>query len=318
MVETGRLRSVCLRVMVITAVGIALLFGLGAVIGSPAFAADLIFLDGFESATLCAWGGTCPPPATVNGAWRFSLDFSGQPRELVVLLHQRAEGDLFGYMLGGTPKRLVTGGSYNSGTLTLDLLFERPIGDRALHLVATVAGDHATGTVTGDLGSQALSMFRWPEVLEERRWAVGDLATPPGFGTVTVAHLAVVLRPNGEFVTGGYAAAEMAGCLWDCDGGINSFSEAGPAVTFGLETDGGCSAGSTATLSSDNVHPETGLWLGSATFTDCAGTVTGPILGGPVHRNAFRRRRRGARRGCRRRRPVASRNPLHRAASVVR
>ncbi len=281
MVGTGRLRSACQRVVVIASVAIPALFGLGAVTCSPAFAADLIFFNGFESGTLCAWGGACPPPATVDGPWRFTLDFSGQPRELVVLLHQRAAGDLVGYMLGGTPKRLVTGGTYSSGTLTLDLLFERPTGDRALHLVATVAGDHATGTVTGDLGSQALSMFRWPEPLEERRWIVADLDFPPGFGTITTAHLAVVLRANGEFVTGGYAAAEMAGCLWDCDGGISSFSQAGPAVTFGLETEGGCSAGSTATLSSASVHPETGLWLGSTTFTDCAGTVSGPILGGP-------------------------------------
>ncbi len=124
-------------------------------------------------------------------------------------------------------------------------------------------------------------MFRWPEPLEERRRIVADLDFPPGFGTITTAHLAVVMRANGEFVTGGYAAAEMAGCLWDCDGGISPFSQTGPAVTFGLETDGGCSAGSTATLSSGSVHPETGLWLGTTTFTDCAGTVSGPILGGP-------------------------------------
>ena len=110
-------------VVVRTAVAISMLFGISAVICASTFAEDRIFADGFE--------GASPPPATVNGAWRFTLDFAGQPRELVVLLHQRAGGDLVGYMLGGTPKRLVTGGTYSSGMLNLDLLFELPIGDRA-------------------------------------------------------------------------------------------------------------------------------------------------------------------------------------------
>jgi hypothetical protein len=196
--------------------GFLLIAGVG-----PTFAGDIVFLDGFESGSTCAWGGACPAPVSVTGTWLFDLDFTGQERPLAVLLHQRATGDLVGYVIGGTSHRVVTGGSYTGGALTLDLLLERPDGDRAVHLVATVSGDVANGTVTGDLGIQSVRLIRWPEVLEERRWLFVNASSPPGSGADQSGFLAVALRPSGELMAGGFAAADVAGCLWACDGGIN-------------------------------------------------------------------------------------------------
>lgn len=257
-------------------IGLALALASSASVGH---ALDVVFLDGFESGSTCAWSGGCPPPASVDGTWLATLDFSGQRRTLAILLHQRLDGGVVGYLLGGTPRRVLTGGGYAAGVLTLDLLLERSDGDRTVQLTANVAGDLADGTATGDLGAQPVRLVRWPEVVEERRWGVIDLDTPPGYGGDTTGFLAVALRPSGGLLAGGFAAAEVAGCLWACDGGITSFSDDGTTATFGLESDGGCSAGSGASLTYD---APSGIWLGSYTFTDCAGTLSGSIAGAPT------------------------------------
>ncbi|MEO8198551.1 MAG: hypothetical protein ABI689_17700, partial [Thermoanaerobaculia bacterium] len=253
-----------------------------ALVVSPAHGGSLVFRDGFESGSVCAWGGACAPPSSVAGSWLFDLDFSGQERTYAVLLHQRAGGKVVGYMLGATAKQLVTAASYTAGVLTLDLLFERPDGDRTVHLVASVSGAVADGTVTGALGVQPVHLARWPEPLEERRWVVLDLDAPPGFGGLSGVQLGVALRPDGSLMAGSFAAAELAGCLWACDGGITAFTDDGTTASFGLETDGGCSAGSVATLTFDPGGGFFGFWTGSASFTDCSGTKTGPILGSPA------------------------------------
>lgn len=247
-----------------------------ALVGVPARAATVVFRDGFETGSICAWsGGGCPAPVTVDGVWLVGLDFGGQPRQLAVLLHQRADASLVGYVIGGTPRRVVTSGSYLSGFLNLDLVLERPDGDRSVHLAASVAGDLATGSATGDLGPQTIHLVRWPDRVEERRWVVVD---PTGAGRA--AHLAAAMTPAGELLSGGFSATSSSpACLWACDGGLTWFSEVGDTVSFGLETDGGCSAGSAGSATFD---PASGLWVGSATFTDCSGTTTGPIIAAPT------------------------------------
>ena len=231
----------------------------------------VVFGDGFESGDLCAWENTCPPPSTVASTWIGALDFAGSNRPIVLQLHQRGDGRLIGYVLGGTQRRTVVEGVYAAGSMTLDLEFATPQAVRDIRLSGTVSGQVFTGSASGDIAGQPVIFHGWSGILEERRLLFVD----PAIDGDDPQEVAVVLREDGGLVAGGFAS--VAGCgLWACDGGVTSFSEAGDIVTIGLETDGGCSAGSQLTATFD---PAADLYSGSYSFTSCSGTVTGSLIG---------------------------------------
>ncbi len=231
--------------------------------------ASVIFSDGFESADTSRWDNS-PIPATASGTWRFALDFAGTQRPFVLELAERPGGEITGYLLGGTSRRVLVGGARSGGTVELELELVHPGATRQIAFAGTLERQAIAGAVTGDIAPQVVTLVRSTCELFEQQLAAAALT---GGQAEHVRRIAVVLDGDGNFVAGGFVGEEDCG-LWACDGGLTSFNEAGDTITAGLETDGGCSAGSALTVE----WIGDGLWTGSYSFTDCLGTTAGPLV----------------------------------------
>jgi len=212
-----------------------------------------------------------PGVCDVTGSWVGTLDFEGSVRPVALRLHQRSSGRLLGYVLGGTHRRTIVDGVHANGSMSLELEWTTAEGVRQIHLGGSVSDESFTGTATGDIATQPVTFTRSGELLHERRFVFVDFDVSAD----ELNELAVVLDSTGGFVAGGFSGS--LGCrLWACDGGVTSFSESGGMLAVGLEADGGCSAGSglTATFDADS-----DLYTGSYTFTSCAGSSSGSLIG---------------------------------------
>ncbi len=253
---------------------------LGFVLGTMALgvqAATPVFLDGFESGDLCAWQGACPPPPDLSGTWIGSLQFPGEvSRNIAIQLHQRDGGDLLGYLLGTTESWVVRSGISSAGVLDLEVALRSPFGTRIITLSGAVHGGQATLNLTGDLPDQTVELVRWPENLVERRFVFADATG--GLTTPHFINMGVLLNGDGQLVAGSWSGSQQQP-PWGRDGGVTSFSADGAAVTAWLDLDGGCSEGSILEAVLD---PSVGLYLGTFTLIDCAGSQSGTLLGGFV------------------------------------
>ncbi|MCU0305844.1 MAG: hypothetical protein MUC56_17465 [Thermoanaerobaculales bacterium] len=231
--------------------------------------ADLIFADGFHSGDTSRWAGS-PDPARTSGTWTFELDFDGTTRALALELYERPSGAIAGYLLGGTAKRVVVAGSATGGVVSLELELASPGGTRTITIAGALGDETITGTATGDIAPQPVTLERTScELFELQVAAAVDL----GGGPEHLRVLSVVLDGDGAFVAGSWVGEDDCD-LWGCDGGLTSYSEIGDVITIGLETDGGCSAGSSMTVSWNPGN----LYSGAYTFTDCLGTTSGPLI----------------------------------------
>ena len=236
-----------------------------------------IFLDGFESGDMCAWQGSCPAPADVEGTWIGVLAFpGGVSRTVAVQLNQRVEGDLLGYLLGSSESWVVRAGAYTGGNLELEIVLGSPAGDRIVALAGPVSGEQATLVLTGDLANQTVELVRWSEELVESRFLFAD--STGGLTTPHFVNLAVALTESGDLVAGSWSGSEQKP-PWGWDGGVTSFAAAGDALTVELDLDGGCSAGSVLDATFDSSF---GLYFGTFDLIDCAGSQPGTLLGGFV------------------------------------
>ena len=237
---------------------------------AAASCADLLFLDSFETGDTSRWANS-PDPARATGTWTFNLDFAGSSRAFALELMQRSNGAVMGYLLGGTRERVLVSGSAGDSNVILTLEFKNPAATRMITITGAVGRETITGTASGDLTTQPVTLHRTDcELFEQHLAAAVDTGGPE---PEHVTLLAVVLDGDDTFVSGGFVGQDDCG-LWACDGGLTSYTEFGDVLTVGLETDGGCSAGSsfTATWNPGN------LYAGSYTFTDCGGTTSGELI----------------------------------------
>lgn len=236
---------------------------------APALAScsGLIFVDAFETGDTSRWGNS-PDPARATGTWTFDLDFAGTVRPFALELLERPDGSVVGYLLGGTYFRTLIGGQVAGGTLTLDLELVHPTATRVITLTGAVDRKTIAGSASGDLAPQPVTLERTDCELFEQQ-----LAAATDAGGADLRRLSAVLDDEGAFVAGGFVGDDNCD-LWACDGGLTSFSEAGDVLTVGLETDGGCSAGSSFTVT---WNPG-GLYAGSYSFTDCGGTTSDSLV----------------------------------------
>jgi len=235
---------------------------------ADASCSDLIFRDGFELGGTNRWANSTDPPLA-TGTWTFSLDFSGTTRPFALELIQRSSGAVTGYLLGGTRDRVLVAGSVSGSTVALDFEFKNPAATRSLTIAGPLGRDVINGTATGDLGTQAVTLRRTDCELFEQYLAA---AVDTGGGPEHLRILSAVFDEGGAFVAGGFVGEDCD--LWACDGGLTSFSDVGDVLTVGLETDGGCSAGSSFSVSLDSG----GFYTGTYSFTDCGGTTSGDLL----------------------------------------
>jgi hypothetical protein len=208
-----------------------------------------------------------PPLFDVTGTWTTTLDFGGTLRPIALQLHQRSRGRILGRVLGGTASRTVLDGLMYGNRLTLRLQFREPGNTRVFILEGTAGGGSFPATADDGTTAQAITMTHRADVLFERGLGI--------FEGDSLQFVAVVEDGLGAFVSGGFVGLEECG-LWACSGGVTSFVETGPNITMGLETDGGCSAGSSVSLVFD---PASQFHSGTYTFNSCAGTTSGSIVG---------------------------------------
>lgn len=230
---------------------------------------DLIFRDGFELGGTNRWANSTDPPLA-TGTWTFSLDFSGTTRAFALELIQRSSGAVTGYLLGGTRDRVLVAGSVSGSTVSLNFEFKNPSATRSITIAGPLGRDLINGMATGDLGTQAVTLRRTDCELFEQHLAA---AVDNGGGPEHLRILSAVVDGDGALVAGGFVGDGDCD-LWACDGGLTSFTDVGDVLTVGLETDGGCSAGSSFTVSWD----PGGLYTGTYSFTDCGGTTFGDLL----------------------------------------
>ncbi|NHZ72843.1 MAG: hypothetical protein GWP16_00010 [Nitrospirae bacterium] len=238
----------------------------------PARAActDVAFTDGFESGDTSRWANS-PVAAPASGSWLFSLDFTGSARKFAVELVERPGGQLVGYLLGGTRYRTLVSGLASGSSVSFQLELTHSTATRTISFNGSLAGNTISGTASGDITNQAVTLERtFCELYEQQFAAAQDTGGPE---PEHVTYLSVVLDEENALVAGGFVGEDDCG-LWACDGGVTSFSESGDTLIFGLETDGGCSAGSGFTADWD----PGGLYIGTFGFTDCSGTNSGDLL----------------------------------------
>jgi len=267
MLRNKRNRTSVALLPVLAAAFIALVLPAGHAVAS---CSDLIFLDTFESGGTSRWINS-PDPALATGTWTFNLDFTGSSRAFALELIQRPNGSVTGYLLGGTHQRVLVRGSVSGSNVTLELELANPAATRTITISGTLGREAIAATASGDITTQAVTLERTGcELFEQQLAAAVDAGGPE---PEHVRLLSVVLDDDGNFVAGGFVGQDDCD-LWACDGGVTSFSEVSDVLTVGLETDGGCSAGSSFTVTWD----PGGLYTGTYSFTDCGGTTSGDLL----------------------------------------
>jgi len=231
---------------------------------------DVVFRDGFETGDTSRWANS-PAPKLATGTWLFSLDFTGSTRRFAVELVERPAGQLAGYLLDGTRHRTFVTGAVSGSSVSFELELNRPTDTRTINFSGSLAGNTITGTASGDILGQSVTLQRtFCGLVEQEFAAAQDTGGPEPEHLV---FLSVVLNENDNLVAGGFVGGDDC-LLWACDGGVTSFSEIGDTLTFGLETDGGCSAGSSFTAT----WGPGGIYMGTYSFTDCSGTKSGDLL----------------------------------------
>lgn len=220
---------------------------------------EVTFHDGFETAE--------PTKTTVTGSWLFSLDFAGSKRNFAAEFIERPDGRIVGYLLGGTRYRVFVAGTHSDSSISFSLELVNPLLTRSLDFNGVFSGNAIDSMVSGDISTQNVNLRRVNCNLTEQ-----ELVVAKDDGT-SLVRLSVVLDIDGEFVAGGFVSEEDC-ALFACDGGVTSYSEEGDTLTIGLETAGGCSAGSSLTANWNTG----GIYTGTFSFTDCDGSRNGNLL----------------------------------------
>ena len=237
---------------------------------AAAACANVLLADGFESGDTSLWSNS-PEPARADGTWVFSLDFAGSVRSFGLELVQRPTGAVTGYLLGGTARRVFVTGAVTGSTLSFELELENPTSVRTVFFSGSLGRQSVTGTASGDITTQPVTLQRtFCELIDQELAAAVDTGGPD---LEHVRLISVVHDEDGGFVGGGWVGQDDCD-LWACDGGVTSFDEVGDTLTVGLETDGGCSAGSSFMVTWN----PSGIYSGSYSFTDCNGTTSGDLL----------------------------------------
>ena len=221
--------------------------------------------DGGIDAALAAGPG-------VTGTWTGELTIGGTSRKFTLQLHERAAGEVMGYVAGGTNFRTVTGGQISGDNLSLAVELADPILTRTFAIAAVVGPTTLTGTADNGGGPQPIAWSRVNKPLHERRFL---FAIPSGGEPLGLTELSVVLDNPGNLVSGGFVGVDDCD-LFACGGGVTSFSEVGDTITIGLESGGGCAMTGTLTATFDGT---TKFYSGDYSVDHCGMVTNGFLIG---------------------------------------
>src|SRR5712692_766686 len=218
--------------------------------------------------------GVVSSHADVTGTWLATLPARGGPRTLILQLHQRADGKVLGYIPGGTAHNVVTGGSVSGLSIHLELELKDPQATRISALDGSVTRNAIHGTVDDASGPRSILLRRTAGVFHERRFLFAKPSVGPG-EPIGILDLSVVLDDRNRFESGGFISQTDCS-LFACGGVVTAFSEAGSAITVELESGGACPGSGSFTATFDSA---TKFYSGTYTFTSCAGTDSGALIG---------------------------------------
>lgn len=209
---------------------------------------------------------------SLTGVWAGTLSVDGLPRALAIELHQRADGRVLGYVLGGTSAWTVVSGGFADRHVNLVLEQKSLAGVRTLTFFGKFSGNKKIKADVNDGSStQNVTLQRVDTVVERRLlFAAVDSAGEPN----SINELAVALDGTGAVVAGAFVGQDNCG-PWSCEGAITAFAEAGGVLTLGFAAPGGCTAGSSASFTFDAT---TKFYSGSYTQNTCEGPRSGDLL----------------------------------------
>jgi hypothetical protein len=205
----------------------------------------------------------------VTGTWTGTLPVDGIDRPAVIQLHQRGDGSVMGYLLGGTSARTVHGGSSAAGRLTLAIERAEPGRTVTVAVDARLRGDRLRGTAAEGGTARSISWTRGTADVCERR-----LLVAPGGGEAFVEVAVATDCAGGRLLAGSYEAAGLCGPI-GCGGAVTAFSETGGTLSMTFTGGGSCpvSAGMTATF-----DPAAKAYRGGFSGRNCQGPVSGPLF----------------------------------------
>jgi YVTN family beta-propeller protein len=199
-----------------------------------------------------------------SGVWEKGTGLDEQ-----ILLKERADGSLLGYV-AGTPGLYLVGGSRQGTDVILD--FEGEDGGGiydAGTFTGTLTREQLVGFFDDGSGPNPVTLVRSSAQLVEEHWLLIDADTS---AMVEAARL----LDGSTFLGGGFAGAGQCDFL-ACGGGIDAWNIAGTAHTIQTSSGGSCSSASTL---SGTMDPTCLLLMGTYTSTNCSGSAAGSFFGG--------------------------------------
>jgi hypothetical protein len=209
------------------------------------------------------------PASLVTGTWSGPLPVDGVDRPIVVQLHQRADGSLLGYLLGGTSSRVVVKGFSDRGQLSLQIERSEP-GSTVLTAVdGRITGARFRGIASVAGAHHAVTWSRTAVPVTERRFVLA-----PGSAEDELVEAAVALDGSNRLLAGAFAGKGTCG-RFGCGGAVTLFSETGDHLTLKLEAAGACSKSSSLDATFDAAAR---AYHGTFVVRDCHGVSSGPLL----------------------------------------
>lgn len=209
-----------------------------------------------------------PAPTDLTGVY----EVSGAPADVYIVLHERADGELLGYIAGSPTVWIESGQTYGSGALIelqgTDTDFEEPW---SATLRVRLSGRHLEGVLLQEKAVIPITLERTSLRFVEESWIWYD------FANATMHDVSRVLDPGNNFLGGGFNSSDS--CMFmACGGVIEDWVETGTTHDITTSSTGDC--GQTANLSGTfdaSANQLDGTW----SSVDCTGTPSsGAFIGG--------------------------------------
>jgi hypothetical protein len=227
-------------------------------------------------AILFATGPGCIP-REMTGLWQGTLYLNDGPTPVVLAVHLRESGDMYGYVLGGDDSLRVTGGRQDAaGRVTVRLEHARADGVRDIELRGRMVGTRFRGTASD---GRAFSFERFGnDTVTERRMLIGLLGDDGQ--PVELIDLGVLTEPGGRLLAGTYSTRVGCGHV-GCGGTTTAYvgttgAESDPTIRATLAHGGTCAGSTVVELRYD---PASTLHTGEFQTRDCAGSRVGSAIG---------------------------------------
>jgi hypothetical protein len=223
------------------------------------------------------------PTPEATGVWYGEIDIAGIAQPFAIAMHERSEGRLIGYVLGGNTSLTMAAGQRSRNRIMLELEFVDATDVETVRIVGQLRDDEVSGTARLDRRVSPLRLLRLSaEDIAERRFI---MATVDADGEPVSLTNAGLLLSDGGSPGGFYSTPDECG-PFGCAGRVSRYEESvdssgNPVVDLDLESGDPCPGSGSVHLVFD---PSLRLYTGAYAFNDCGGSRAGPLLGSGLSR----------------------------------